>query len=302
MLLEGLEGIDPIAGELLVGERDRTSHGLAGVGILLGVLALAVLDVDDLVLCPGLLELTENTAVVAGIAVAIVLALPRDDGRQVRRVHGGNAPLVAGVVGNAEHADLAVAPRLRAGPFDALVEVLNLARRIAVHHAGRPAGAARIDADNHIAVRYPTLGIGNLPVLVLVGRTLQYLRMICDHLFPLLRIAFLVGQPLGIDTIGKDDRVAAVRDRLEDVGAQHKTVARLDALVPCDFHAVPYLGTGFDIRILSHCLSSSAPQGRGDFLFAQAIRRVRTELRRRSDDEFDQMPKTNPAAVSQIIS
>ena len=124
VLFEGLEGIDAIAGELLFRECHRTGDGLAGVGVFLGALALAILNVDYLVLCPSFLELTENAAVVAGIAVAVVLALPRNDGRQVRRVLGRYAPLVAGVVGDAEHADFAVAPRLRAGPLDALVQVL----------------------------------------------------------------------------------------------------------------------------------------------------------------------------------
>src|ERR1051326_72503 len=119
MLLGRLERIDAVAGELLGRERDRAGHRLAGVGILLGAVALAVLDVDDLVLGPELLELAQDAAVVAGIAVAVVLSLPRDDGGEMRRVPGGDAPLVVRVVRNAEHADLAVAPRLFAGPFDA---------------------------------------------------------------------------------------------------------------------------------------------------------------------------------------
>ncbi len=92
------------------------------------MLAFAVLDIDHLVLCPKLLKLTENAAVVAGVAVALVLPFPRNDSRQVRRVVGGNTSLVAGIVGDPEHADFAVAPRLGTGPFDALVQVLNLAR------------------------------------------------------------------------------------------------------------------------------------------------------------------------------
>ena len=87
-----------------------------------------VLDVRHLVLRPALLELAQDAAVVAGVAVAVVLPLPGDDGRQVRRMQAGHAPLVAGVVRDAEHADLAVAPGLRARPLDALVEVVDLPR------------------------------------------------------------------------------------------------------------------------------------------------------------------------------
>src|ERR1051325_5281634 len=94
MLLGRLEHVDAVAGELLGRERDRARHRLAGVGILLGALALAVLDVDDLVLRPQLLELAQDAAVVAGIAVAVVLSLPRDDGGEMRRGPGGGGAMV----------------------------------------------------------------------------------------------------------------------------------------------------------------------------------------------------------------
>jgi hypothetical protein len=76
MLLELLEGIHAIPGELPLGQRDGPSHRLTGVRVLLGVGAAAVLDVDDLVLGPPLLELAQDAAVVARVAVAIVLRDP----------------------------------------------------------------------------------------------------------------------------------------------------------------------------------------------------------------------------------
>src|SRR5664280_428746 len=79
--------------------------------------------------------------------------------------------------------------------------------------------------------------------------------MIFDHLVPLLGVAFLVGQPLGIDPVCEDHRIVAVRDRAEDVGAQHEAIASLDPLVPSDLHAVPYLRAGLDLSTLSHCVS-----------------------------------------------
>ena len=106
------------------------------------------------------------------VAVIVRGALPHADRRQMRRLQRGDMPLVHGVVGDAVEADLAVAPRLRRGPFDAVVEVLGLARRPDLHHARRAAGAAAVDADADIAVGDPLLGIDDLPVLILVGRAL----------------------------------------------------------------------------------------------------------------------------------
>ena len=97
---------------------------------------------------------------------------------------------------------------LRAGPLDALIEVLDLARRGGIHEAGRPARAARVDADDRVAVRHPQLRIGRLPVLVLVRRHLQDLGMVGDHLLPLLRIAVLVRDAFAVDAVGEDDRAA----------------------------------------------------------------------------------------------
>jgi hypothetical protein len=102
MLLELLVDVDAVPGELRVRERDGPGHRLARERALLRTGAHAVLDVRHLVLRPALLELAEDAAVVAGVAVVVVLALPRDDGGQVRRVQPRDPPLVARVVGDAE--------------------------------------------------------------------------------------------------------------------------------------------------------------------------------------------------------
>src|SRR5262249_27595292 len=147
---------------------------------------------------------------------------------------------------NAEHADLAVAPRLFAGPLDALIKIRDFAVGVRVHHAGRPAGAARVDPDHDIAVRHPALGIGDLPILIFVARTFENLRMVLDHLLPLVGITLLVGEALGVDAVGEDDRVAPVVDGPEHVGIEHDPVVHDDRLVPGDAHAVAHLGTRFD--------------------------------------------------------
>ena len=257
VLLQVLEDVDAVLGQLLVGERDRPRYRFAGVRVLLGPLPAPVLDVDHLVLGPALLELAQDAAVVAGVAVPVVLPLPRDDGGQMRRVLPGHAPLVARVIGDPEHPDFAVAPGLRARPLDALVEVFDLPRGVAVHEARGPAGAAGIHAHHRVPVRDPPLGIGDLPVLVLVGRALEDFRMIGDHLLPLHRVAILEGKTLRVDPVRQDHRVAPIFDGPVDVRAEDEAVVHLDGRVPHDAHAVPYFAPHFDFRRLVHLGSPS---------------------------------------------
>src|SRR5262245_62989541 len=95
---------------------------------------------------PARQEVAENTAVTGELAVIVGGAVPDAQRGEMRRLERGDLPLVHGVIGNAVDADLAVAPRLRARPLHALVEVLRLARGPHVEMAGRAPGAARIDA------------------------------------------------------------------------------------------------------------------------------------------------------------
>src|SRR5439155_2040166 len=97
---------------------------------------------------------------------------------------GADLPLVHSVIRDAVDADLAVAPGLRAGPLDALIEILRLARRPHVEIAGRTPGATRVDAHAGIAVRHPLLRIDQLPVLILVARALEHLGRGLDQACP----------------------------------------------------------------------------------------------------------------------
>ena len=169
----------------------------------------------------------------------------------------GDAPLVAGVVGDPEHAHLPVAPLLRPRPLDALVEVVGLAGTARVHEARRPPRAPRVHAHDRVAVRHPALWIGGLPVLVLVGRALQDLGVVRDHLLPLHRVAVLVREALGVDPVRQDDRVAALRDGAVDVGPEDEAVLHLDRLVPGDPHPVADLGARLDLGVLAHSRSPS---------------------------------------------
>src|SRR6185437_11033873 len=109
-----------------------------------------MLHADDLPREPGGEEVAVDAAVPAKLAVIVGRSLPDAERGQMRRPQRAGRPLVHGVIRYTVHADLAVAPRLGAGPFDALINVLRLARRPDVEHAGRAAGAAGIDADDGV--------------------------------------------------------------------------------------------------------------------------------------------------------
>ena len=172
------------------------------------------------------------------VAIPVGGALPDAHGGQVRRLQRRHVPLVDGVVGDAVESDLAARPRLHAGPFDAVVEILGLARREVVDEAGRAAGAAGIDAHAGVVVRHPFLRIDHFPALVEVARASGDVGMLLGHALPCAGIAILEGKPLGIGTVAEDHRIAAILRRAEDIGAQHQAVVHRDRDIPVDAHAV----------------------------------------------------------------
>src|SRR6266404_5203858 len=93
-------------------------------------------------------------------------------------------PLVDAVIRYAVEPDLAVRPGLHAGPFDAVVEVLGLARREMIDEAGRAAGAAGIDPHAGIVVRHPFLRIDHLPALVEIAGAGGHVGMLLRHALP----------------------------------------------------------------------------------------------------------------------
>ena len=143
-------GLGELIGELVervrhdrVENRERAGHRFTGVGIFLRLVATPVLHVHDLVLGPAFLKLAEDAAVVAGVAIAVVLAFPRNDRDEVRRLESRHLPLVHRVVGDARHRDLAVGPRLDGRPLDRLVDVRQ---RFVLAVLGEPLGQFRAPA------------------------------------------------------------------------------------------------------------------------------------------------------------
>jgi hypothetical protein len=70
------------------------------------------------------------------VPVPIGSALPDAHRGEMLRLTRCHVPLIDAVIGNAVQPNLAGAPRLRAGPFDTIVEVLCLSRRKMVDEAG----------------------------------------------------------------------------------------------------------------------------------------------------------------------
>ena len=172
------------------------------------------------------------------IAVEVGRAFPDAHRREMGRLQGRDLPLVHGVVRNAVDADLAVGPGRHAGPFDAVVEILRLARRPKIHEARRAAGTAGIDADHRVAVGHPFLGVDDLPVLVLVGRAGDHVGVLLGHAPPLIGVEILEVQQLAVRSVGDDHGIAAVLDGPIDIGAQHDAVVHGDRHVPIDRHPI----------------------------------------------------------------
>src|SRR5262249_35593110 len=134
--------------------------------------------------------------------------------------------------------DLAVRPRLHAGPLDAVVEIPGLARRPVLHVAGRAAAAARIDPHADVALGHPFLRIADLPALVLIARTGHHVGLLLFHALPGSLVAVLEVQPLAIRAVAQENRVTSLLHRPEDVATKHQPVVHGDRHVPVDLHAV----------------------------------------------------------------
>ena len=223
--------------QFLLGQRARAGDELARDHASGAAFADAVLHARDLARIPARQEVGENAAMTAQLAVIVGRAFPDAQRGEMRRIERRDLPLVHGVVGDAVDADLAVAPGLRAGPFDALIEILRLARRPDVEMAGRTPGAARVDAHAGIAVRHPFLRIDQFPVLIFVARALQHLGRGLGQARPVALVAFLERQPLGVGPVAENDRMLRRPRRPEHVGAQDDAVIHGDRRVPIDLHA-----------------------------------------------------------------
>src|SRR5262249_53593411 len=66
------------------------------------------------------------------VAIKVVCAPPGQNCRKMRRPHRGQKPLPRSVIRNTEQPDFSAALRLRARPFNGIVKVAKLRRRIRI--------------------------------------------------------------------------------------------------------------------------------------------------------------------------
>ena len=171
-----------------------------------------------------------------------------DDRLQRRRLQVGDEPLVDGEIGNARQPDLAVAPRLRRGPFDGVVEIDRLGERPRLALARRLAAAAAVDAHRGVALRHPPFRRDGFPVHV--GRGL-FLKLRRRH----PELVLLVRPEI------EDRREFAAVVGAEHVGLQPRAVAHRHVDVFFDFELVGGGGwLDFDVHhSLSITLTSASP-------------------------------------------
>jgi hypothetical protein len=99
-----------------------------------------------------------DAAVEAGVAVEVARGVVRKDRLQVRGLLLGGEELRAAHVGDAAHADVAVAPGLLGNPLDGVVEVLLLLIAEEVVVALGIVAAADVHDDVRVTARHPELG------------------------------------------------------------------------------------------------------------------------------------------------
>ena len=77
--------------------------------------------------------------------------------------------------------------------------------------------------------------------------------MVGDHLFPLQRVAVLIGDTLAVDAIVENHRTTNVFvDGLVDVGTQHQAIVHGNRLVPGNTHAVADFAANVRVFAGSH--------------------------------------------------
>src|SRR6185312_9631939 len=143
-------------------------------------------------------EGAQDASVVRHLSVVIGGAFADEHARKMRWLQGCDLPLIHGEIGNAAQANLAVAPRLPSGPFDAIVKILRFAVRPDVQETWRAAGAAGVDPDDNITIGDEALGVVDLEVLVLVGGICQHFWIGGDDPVPLRGETILVMQPFAV--------------------------------------------------------------------------------------------------------
>src|SRR5215471_315823 len=172
------EVVRTVCRELRWREVGGPGHPFAGVDVPTVGVRTAVLVAQDAAVPPTFEKSAGVDAVLPrAVAIKVICALPGQNCSEMRRLHRGHKPLPRGVIRNTEQPDFPAAPWLRARPFNGIVKVAKLRRRIRIESTRRLAGAAGVHVDNHVAVRDPHLRVRPLEDEVLARRSCQNLRI-----------------------------------------------------------------------------------------------------------------------------
>ena len=168
------------------------------------------------------------------VAIEVGEALYRDHRLQVARLVLRNQPLHGGEVRVTQQADVTIAPRLHACPFDGVDEVALHLRTQHVELARRLTRTTLIATHLHITLGHPIVGQPSLPVHQVGGPlpALQYLALI------VVGRPFLEWDALGVWAHREHHRVARWAERAEHVGGEHPTVAQGHAHIVLNGHAL----------------------------------------------------------------
>src|SRR5262249_41190296 len=119
--------------QLRLREAGGPGHTFARVDVSTVVIRIAVLVAQDAAVPPAFEKSACVDAVLPrAVAVKVVCALPGQNCREMWRPHRGHEPLPRSVIRNTEQPDFPAAPMLRARPFNGIVEVAKLRRRIRI--------------------------------------------------------------------------------------------------------------------------------------------------------------------------
>src|SRR5262249_653690 len=139
------EVVRTVCRELRLRKGRRPGHTFAGVDVPTIGTRIAVLVAQDAAVPPAFEKSAGVDAILPrAVAIKVVCALPRQNCRKMSRLHRAHKPLPRGVIGNTEQRDFSAAPRLRTRPFNGIVEVAKLCRRIRIKPTRRLAGSTGV--------------------------------------------------------------------------------------------------------------------------------------------------------------
>lgn len=114
-------------------------------------------------------------------------------------------------------------------------------------------GAAAVDADAHITIAHPFLGVDRLPVLVPATGSLCHIGVAADHALPSSRIALLEGQSFAVGSIAQQYGIAPFLHRTKNIGTQNRSIIHRDGDVPVHNDGVDDRGS-FSLFHWVHCV------------------------------------------------